>query len=149
GDAEVTGQCQLEAAAQRDAVDRGDDRTRDLPDGVERGPEPPADGTRLVRPSELADVRSGGEGLRAAEQDDRLHARFLAELGGGGRELVAQRAGHRVERRAAPARGGDAVAAPIDGDVPRHAPPPCRDLAYAPRANTPSPPMGRNPADSS
>jgi hypothetical protein len=40
---------------------------------------------------------------------------------GCGSELLEERTGQRVERRAVDAHGGDAIGAPIDGEVLGHA----------------------------
>ena len=120
GDPQVARHCQLEAAAERDAVDGGDDRPRDLAEGVVRGPKPRPDGACLGRTAELADVGPGRERLGPAEDDDGLHVGIAGEVAGGGSDLVEQRRRQRVERRPVDAKDGDAVVAAVGADTVGH-----------------------------
>ena len=73
GDAVVAGQRDFEAAAERGAVDRGDDRLRRALDRVARASARLGASRRLA---ELGDVGAGDEGAAVADQHDRLGRRI-------------------------------------------------------------------------
>jgi hypothetical protein len=94
-DAKVTGECDLETAAERGPMDSGDDRLRtSLDAGDEFAKE-----RWLHRPAELAHVRAGAEGAPPAHDQQRAGARVrgttLERLG----ETCAHGMRKRVDRR--------------------------------------------------
>ena len=94
GDAQRAGERQLEAAADRVAVDRGDRRDRDAGDRVDRGAQAAVVGEVLlsVAGGDLLEVGAGGEDFAAAGDDRAAHVGLGANALGRG----AQRVGHRL-----------------------------------------------------
>ena len=95
GDAVVTGQRHLEAAAKRRAVDGGDYRLERALDGVLDGEQTGA----LLRAAEFGDVGPGDEGPALADKDDRLGGRVRAGLLHAAGQAVAHRRREGVHRR--------------------------------------------------
>ena len=95
GHAEMTGQRDLEAAAERGAVDRGDDRLGRVLDLGEHVVE----AGRLRRLAEFGDVGAGDEGAAGAGQDDALD-RGIGDRGLDAFQNTAAHCGtQRIDRR--------------------------------------------------
>ncbi len=95
GDAVMADERDLEAAAERGAVDRGDDRLRAVLD--RRLDVGQRDAARRL--AELTDVGPGDEGTAGADQDDRPNRGIGDRRGDGRREAVADLGRQRVDRR--------------------------------------------------
>src|SRR5206468_8057595 len=99
GDPDVTGERQLEAAAEREATDRSDDR---LAAAVHRGaevdtPARVAEANRHLGRHELADVGTSRErALPSAGDDDHARLQALRELAEAAGQLLAHALVHRV-----------------------------------------------------
>ncbi len=109
GDAQIARHRELEAAAQRIAANRGDDRTRDRVDRVERGAEPVGDATRGRLVAELVDVGAGRERAVAPGDHNGFHRRVSGDLGRGRADRREHRLRQRVHRRPVELEKGNAV----------------------------------------
>jgi hypothetical protein len=102
GDAERAGQGRFEAAAEGEAIDRGDHRLTQVFDQVEGRLGGPARRFGLDRrgPGELADVRAGRKGLVAgAGEDDAAYRGIVARILKGGAQVGQSQPVERVEHR--------------------------------------------------
>ncbi len=103
GDAVVADQRDLEAAAERCAVDRGDDRLRAVLDRGLRVRQARA----RERLAEFGDVGAGDEGAPGADQHDRLDGGIGRRLRMPSRKPVAHLRRQRVHRRRIDRQDGD------------------------------------------
>ena len=106
GDPVVAGERELEAAAEREAADRGDERLRHLVLAVVDVGQVGLD----ARAVELLDVGAAGERLRRADEDHCLDRGILVGFLEVLHDRRAQRVGEAVDRRVVHADDGDAVA---------------------------------------
>jgi hypothetical protein len=98
----MAGERDLEAAAERGAVDRGDHRLGAILDHVDDLRQPGGCG---LGGAELADVGAGEEGLALADDDHRLHRLVGIRLPDRRDQPLAHRVAERVHRRVV--RGDD------------------------------------------
>ncbi len=114
-DPDVAGQRDLAAAAERVSRHCRDDHPGNRCNRVERRDEQTADDRRLVRATELGDVRTRGEHPVPARDDDRAR-RVRVQILGHGLQLREQRGGQRVDLGVVEGDDGDAVGTPLDAD---------------------------------